>query len=233
MSFRKEVLAEGVTIYGICQPINRWQTGAVRYVGKTVDTPWRRVRSHIYAAKRGGKLPVHRFLLKYGEPYHIKHLEWVPAGQDWAAREMFWIAKFRAEGNSLLNITDGGEGLAGLVFSDEHKRKISDSNKRGALFNCERCNKEFWRKPCEIAKGDCRFCSRECYLKSQAGRSKPVSRACKEKGIAAAAAKRSAQTLCKRGHALSGDNLFRTSNGARGCKECRKVHKKTYREKSR
>jgi hypothetical protein len=48
---------------------------------------------------------------------------------------------------------------------------------------------------------------------------------------AAKAAKRKAQTTCKRGHILSGDNLFMTSNGGRGCKECRKLHKATYRSR--
>lgn len=46
--------------------------------------------------------------------------------------------------------------------------------------------------------------------------------------VAAAAAEKSARTHCKRGHPLSGDNLFTTSQGSRGCKECRKIHKATY-----
>lgn len=233
MTFRKETLAEGTTIYALCQPIDRWITGPVRYVGKTIGTPWHRVRSHIYAAKRGGTLPVHRFLRKYGEPYHIKHLEWIPRGQDWADRERFWIKKFRDEGNRLLNVTDGGEGLAGHQFSLAHRNKIAAARRRGATFECESCSEKFWRKPRDIKAGDCRFCSRGCYQSWQRGRTKPVSPICTKRGLAAAAALKAAQTHCKRGHLLGGDNLFRTSSGARGCKECRKIHKRTYREKSR
>jgi 5-methylcytosine-specific restriction endonuclease McrA len=48
----------------------------------------------------------------------------------------------------------------------------------------------------------------------------------------AAAKKRSEQTHCKRGHQLSGDNLFITSLGARGCRECRKIHKHAYISKN-
>ena len=38
---RIETLADGVsdrwvTIYALCEPIDRWKTGRVRYVGKTV-----------------------------------------------------------------------------------------------------------------------------------------------------------------------------------------------------
>lgn len=47
--------------------------------------------------------------------------------------------------------------------------------------------------------------------------------------VKAAAAEKLSRTHCKRGHLLSGDNLFRTSAGARGCKACRKIHKATYR----
>ena len=32
---------------------------------------------------------------------------------------------------------------------------------------------------------------------------------------------------------LPGGNLFITSQGSRGCKECRKIHKRTYMEKAR
>lgn len=46
--------------------------------------------------------------------------------------------------------------------------------------------------------------------------------------IAAAAAEKRARTSCKRGHPLSGANLFITSQGSRGCKECRKIHKARY-----
>lgn len=52
------------------------------------------------------------------------------------------------------------------------------------------------------------------------------------RGVAAAAAARRARTKCKRGHPLSGDNLFLTTAGGRGCKECRKIHKATYRSKA-
>jgi len=38
--------------------------------------------------------------------------------------EVAWIKYFRDEGVNLVNETDGGEGMAGLVFSKEHKQKI-------------------------------------------------------------------------------------------------------------
>lgn len=240
MTFRKETLAEGidgrwVTIYGLCDPIDRWKTGEVRYVGKTASYVHERLRSHIYAARKG-QLPINRWLRKQlnsGNPLHIIHFERVRPGDDWAERERYWIAKHRADGARLLNLTDGGEGLSGFVRSPESRAKIRAALRRGSNFSCEECGKEFWRKPREIKAGDCRFCSRGCYQSWQRGRTKPVSPICTKRGLAAAAALKAAQTHCKRGHLLGGDNLFRTSSGARGCKECRKIHKRNYREKSR
>jgi len=51
--------------------------------------------------------------------------------------------------------------------------------------------------------------------------------------IASAAAKKTARVDCKRGHPLHGENVFITSQGSRGCKECRKIYKATYLEKQK
>lgn len=168
---RQETLAEGitdqwVTIYALCEPVNRWKTGEVRYVGKTVRTVWHRVRAHCYGAQKpSARLPVLRWLKKQidaGNPLHIIHLERVPPGHDWAARERFWIAKYRSEGARLLNLTEGGEGLSGLQMSELHKKRISESLKTGSTFACERCGQAFWRKRSAISRGHNRFCSRAC-----------------------------------------------------------------------
>ena len=45
---------------------------------------------------------------------------------------------------------------------------------------------------------------------------------------AAALSKRN-RTSCKRGHLLTGGNLYTTRSGRRVCKECRKIHKARYR----
>lgn len=50
-----------------------------------------------------------------------------------------------------------------------------------------------------------------------------------ESAVIAAAAEKKARTHCKRGHPLSGENLFINSGGSRGCKECRRIHKHDYR----
>jgi len=60
------------------------------------------------------------------------------------------------------------------VYSDPagRARKIAAAHRRGRFFDCEVCGKKFWRKPRDIKKGDCRFCSRDCYFTWQRGQPK-------------------------------------------------------------
>lgn len=120
-------------IYALCEFPN-WEP---RYVGKTVQYLHERHKSHIRDAKRGSRLPVHYWLRKQiaADVLAIKLLEYVPPGADWAARESAWIAKLKADGHRLLNLTVGGEGLPGHKFSAEHRQKIAAALRTGA--NCE------------------------------------------------------------------------------------------------
>ena len=170
MSGRVEHLADGVTdrwvtIYALCEPIEKWKTGPVRYVGKTVRAPSYRAKAHVRVAKRAPRLPIHWWLKKHaevGDPLHIRHLERIPPGHDWDARERYWIKTFRSQGAQLLNMTDGGEGLSGHRMTETHKNKIAAALRTGGHSNCETCGAQFWRKRSAINKGNNRFCSREC-----------------------------------------------------------------------
>lgn len=245
---RREVLADGVgkqrkrlrpammpqtvvTIYALCDPI----TSVVRYIGKTRYTTERRLTYHMSASTRSRVPSANwmRGLREIGLKPVVIEIEKVDVDADWQARERFWIAEFRARGAMLLNLTDGGDGGHGRpIAGTDHAKKISETLKRGAFFACETCGAEFWRKPSAIKNGDCRYCSRKCFQASLRGVSRPVSQLCKERGIAAAALLRREQTHCKRGHPLSGSNVFGTASGARGCKECRKIHKRNHLARS-
>lgn len=149
-----------VRIYALCE-----YPDIPRYVGKTVQFIGNRHKAHIRAAKRGSNLPVHRWLRRQiaeNAWLTIKLLEFVDGDADWASREAHWIGHFRSSGANLLNLTSGGEGLPGHRFSAAHKMAIASALKRGATFNCEVCDKSFWRKPKDIRKGHNKFCSRRC-----------------------------------------------------------------------
>lgn len=215
-----------VWIYALCDP----DTEEPRYVGKTGGYMCDRHKRHIKDAVSGSRLPVHswiRGVIEANKPLVIKDLEIVRCG-DWAARERHWIQKLRSEGVLLFNVTDGGEGLAGHKFTAEHRERIAKAMRTGKTLPCEICGATFWRKKNEIARGNAKFCSRKCYAKSLKGVRRQVPANCTERGVASARAQKLAMTHCKRNHPLSGDNLFRTAKGARGCKECRRIHKAAY-----
>ena len=227
---RVETIGNATAIYALCE----YPSWRPRYIGKTTQYLHERHKAHIRDAKRGATRPVNYWLRKQiasNKRLAIKLIEY--AGSDWADRERFWIAHYRLEQPDLLNICDGGEGLAGYIMPQPHKDKIAAALRTGQHFNCETCSVQFWRKQRDIKKGNNRFCSRPCYAASLKGVSRPVPSHTTQKGIVAAAAARRARTHCKRNHPLSGDNLFLTPVGGRGCKECRKIHKRTYLEKSR
>lgn len=167
------------TIYALCDP----RTGAVRYVGKTVQPTLRRLVYHVHAARRGTRhLPISRWvwkLLKRKQRPTILEIESVLPGGDWASRERYWIASYRAAGAKLLNLTDGGEGLAGHKYAGTlHARRIAASMRRGANLSCEHCGGRFYRKRKEMKKSrsGSHFCSKGCYQAWQLGKPKIKSR---------------------------------------------------------
>ncbi len=169
---RKEVIGNAtlkwVVIYALCGPDD-----VPRYIGKTTQRVGQRFKAHCRAA-RNPRLPVHwwmRKMLDAGAPFTIIHLEQVPPMGNWQFRESHWIEKYRESG-VLLNLTNGGEGLDGHRFSQEHRDKIAAALRTGAMFNCEVCAAPFWRKQFAIKRGDNRFCSRACYFVWQRGKTK-------------------------------------------------------------
>lgn len=67
----------------------------------------------------------------------------------------------------------GNKGkLLGRKRSPESIAKTVAGKTTGRHFNCLVCNTGFWRPPSSIKAGNCKFCSRGCYLKWQVGRPK-------------------------------------------------------------
>jgi hypothetical protein len=98
----------------------------VRYVGKTSKGLLGRVAAHLGDADRGARWPVHRWLRKRGGLVSAGVLSRhrTEAGANRA--EIAAIARLRAEGAPLLNCTDGGDGVLGVVFSAEVRRERSE-----------------------------------------------------------------------------------------------------------
>jgi hypothetical protein len=100
-------------IYGLVDP----RTQELRYVGKTVLNPVRRVMVHSWRARTAPhKRHSMAWLLsleKAGFAPDVFIIEEVPPDDDWIEAEQFWIAYFRMIGADLCNHTSGGEGQTG------------------------------------------------------------------------------------------------------------------------
>jgi hypothetical protein len=102
-------------------------TGAVRYVGKTVMRWRKRLTAHINDA-RSGRLRHHcaNWIRSLGSASPVLTVveEVHGLAEDGLEVERRWIARLRAEGSRLTNLTDGGQGMTGYVHAPESKAKI-------------------------------------------------------------------------------------------------------------
>ena len=101
-----------------------------RYIGLTTKTILRRRSEHFKNAERGFKTPFADWLRKHPsrEDVYFESVELVMSDdlEDLGRAEQQWIARLRADGHRLLNLTDGGLGPRGYVWSDEQRRAVGD-----------------------------------------------------------------------------------------------------------
>ncbi len=120
-----------VYIYGLRCPLS----GAIRYVGKTVNVA-RRLNAHLNAAKNS-KETHHRYtwlrrVIAAGMRPTIEVLREVSEGEDWQTAEREMIAEYSKVTLALTNSTEGGEGLVNIPISsrlraaDKHRNRLKD-----------------------------------------------------------------------------------------------------------
>lgn len=117
-------------IYALVDPR---KPGEYRYVGWTLNMR-KRLNTHIAQAIRDNhphRSAWIRSLLAESVRPGIIELDQCPE-ELWPDREIYWIAKSRADGHSLTNHTDGGEGRLGGRASDETKARMSQAKLRNA-----------------------------------------------------------------------------------------------------
>jgi len=110
-------------IYTLNDPI----TGIPVYVGKTHQNPKRRYSQHISSE-------LHHVNKKANWIKSLKNKGLLPIldiidsteDENWEWLEKYWISQFKTWGFTLKNLTDGGEGNKGQVFSEEsiNKRRL-------------------------------------------------------------------------------------------------------------
>jgi hypothetical protein len=124
-------------IYGLLDP----RTNEVRYIGKSA-TGMKRPNLHrkpsCLAKDRTHKAHWIRALQKAGMTYKVEVLEYVGTRVELNTAERYWIGEAKAHGWRLTNLTEGGDGLSGAVFSKEHRARISIANKGRKLTDEQR-----------------------------------------------------------------------------------------------
>lgn len=134
-------------IYGLVDP-----EGVIRSIGKTERKLRLRLLGHWSEAhcsnKNNHRLNWLRTLEKMPQIVLIEKFEFTVEAE-WANREKYWIALFKAYGHRLVNSTDGGEGvtmtpgirekiagaLKGRQRSAEHNQKLREICRRNAENN--------------------------------------------------------------------------------------------------
>ncbi|MEJ1088489.1 NUMOD3 domain-containing DNA-binding protein [Microbacterium sp. Mu-80] len=120
-------------IVGVVYAARLYESGEYRYVGMTSNTVEFRRRQHLKAARRGKKTPFYDWLRKMAseEDVYFQPVELIinASLEDLGQAEQRWIAKLRRKGHRLLNLTDGGLGPRGYVWTDEQRRAAGDRSR--------------------------------------------------------------------------------------------------------
>ena len=97
-----------------------------RYVGITTKTASRRFHQHLRVAAEGRKTPFYDWVRKQNpEDLIADELDWIEGLQSLGEAEMEWISYLRREGDRLLNLSDGGLGPTGVVWTEEMRQAAS------------------------------------------------------------------------------------------------------------
>lgn len=96
---------------------------SVKYIGKTVNLVW---RGKCHRSPQGESHCARWLKCLRRENLHaiLEVVETVEAGDDWAARERYWIAYYKEQGANLCNMSAGGESWFGPRLSTETKERL-------------------------------------------------------------------------------------------------------------
>lgn len=117
-------------IYVLVDP----RTSKIRYVGKTSKPLEKRLSQHVTRAKKGYKGHRDSWIRQLLCEDLVPEIRPIEDGY-WSCekadnREIYWISEFRTQGEPLTNMTNGGDGNKGVVFSPQARAAITAANKR-------------------------------------------------------------------------------------------------------
>ncbi|MBT2594818.1 NUMOD3 domain-containing DNA-binding protein [Arthrobacter sp. ISL-72] len=105
-----------------------------RYVGITTKTASRRFHQHLRVAAEGRKTPFYDWLRKHDAADLVAdELDWIEGLLELGQAEVDWIAYLKRDGDRLLNISEGGLGPTGVVWTEEQREaaRIRNTGRKG------------------------------------------------------------------------------------------------------
>ena len=117
-------------IYALVDPRHDDPKLRIRYIGKTAEGLDRRLKRHLKEAtlskERCHRLNWIRSMIMENQNIHIEGIHEVPR-EELNALEIKEIGHFRSIGCSLVNETEGGDGMFGWIPNHETRKKMSES----------------------------------------------------------------------------------------------------------
>lgn len=114
----------GLIIYGLLDPT----TEELRYIGLTKRGMKRRMKDHLWEAKKGRITHLYNWIRNLDMPPKIVVLRECNTLRELLQAETETIAYYRSLGCKLTNLTDGGQGRS-FSHTEETKLKISNAKK--------------------------------------------------------------------------------------------------------
>jgi hypothetical protein len=127
-----DVLMPGVV--GFVYGVRLLASDEYRYIGMTESTVARRFVRHLGEARGGRRTPFYDWLRKHGDDSVIDVLERVVGSRsDLGEAEIRWIKQRRDAGDRLLNLTKGGLGPTGIVWTEEQREaaRVRSTGRKG------------------------------------------------------------------------------------------------------
>ncbi|WP_284976489.1 NUMOD3 domain-containing DNA-binding protein [Arthrobacter sp. efr-133-TYG-104] len=122
--------ATGGLIYGI----RLRREVEYRYVGLTTKTASRRFHQHLRVAAEGRRTPFYDWVRKHdAEDLIADELDWIEGLDELGQAEIDWIAYLRSQGDRLLNLSEGGFGPTGLVWTEDMREaaRLRSTGRKG------------------------------------------------------------------------------------------------------
>ncbi|WP_444665350.1 NUMOD3 domain-containing DNA-binding protein [Cellulomonas sp. CW35] len=126
--------ASGPDVVGRIYGVRLADSAEYRYIGLTESTVARRFARHRANARAGRRTPFYDWLSKHDDEAVVDELELVRTTRiELGEAEVRWIAARRAAGDRLLNLTDGGLGPLGMVWTDEQREaaRVRSTGRKG------------------------------------------------------------------------------------------------------